>query len=92
MTTAASESWWPRALLAGPWSLLAALITMAAMATWIPEGTARVDNLLLPLLLFPLIWAVFFFAACLDANLKRATLISFGVTALNLALLARHLL
>ena len=81
---------WLRVVLAGPWTLLAALIVMAGMATWIPAGAAQVDNLILPLVLFPLIWAILFFAACLDPNLRRAALINVGITGLHLVLLARH--
>ncbi|MEM7079047.1 MAG: hypothetical protein AAF513_10505 [Pseudomonadota bacterium] len=81
---------WPRVLLAGPWTLLVAIIVMAGMATWLPPGPAQVDNMILPLVLFPLIWAVLFFAASLDPDLRRATWISVGVAALNVVLLVLH--
>ncbi len=83
---------WPRVLLAGPWTLVAAFVVMAGMATWLPAGAAQVDNLIMPLVLFPLIWVILFFAACLDANLRRATLISLGITGLHGVLLAWHFL
>jgi len=81
---------WPRVLLAGPWTLLAALVVMAGIATWLPAGAAQVDNLIMPLALFPLIWAALFFTACLDPNLRRATFISVGVTGVHVLLLIRH--
>lgn len=46
--------------------------------------------MMLPLVLFPLIWAVFFFAACLDRSLPRAIVISVSITAINALLLVRH--
>ena len=65
-----------RVLLAGPWTLLAALVVMAGMATWLPSGEAKVNNLVLPLLLFPLIWAALFFHACLARRLRLAAIVS----------------
>lgn len=90
MTTRAANHLWPRIILAGPWTLIAAVVMMAAMATWLPPGEAQVDNMMLPLVLFPLIWAAFFFAACLDRNLLRAIAISVGITVVNALLLVRH--
>ena len=83
---------WLRVALAGPWTIVASVITMAGMAAWLPAGAALVDNLILPLVLYPLIWAFFFFWACLDGILGRAALISFTVTGLHAALLAHHFL
>lgn len=81
---------WPRVVLAGPWTLIAALVVMAGMATWLPPGAAQVNNLIVPLVLFPLIWALLFFPACLDPNLRRATLISIGITLCHVVLLVWH--
>ncbi|MEM7097695.1 MAG: hypothetical protein AAF541_05495 [Pseudomonadota bacterium] len=92
MSEARKASSWPRVLLAGPWTLVAALIVMAGMATWLPAGAAQVDNLILPLVLFPLIWAILFFAACLDPDLRRATLISLGITGAHIVMLVFHFL
>ncbi len=69
-----------RWVLAGPIALLAALATMAAMPLWVPPGAAGVNDIALPILLTPLIWAVPFFYACLAENLPRAALILVGAT------------
>ena len=81
-----------RLLLAGPWTLLAAFVVMAGMATWLPPGEAEVNNLVLPLLLFPLIWAALFFHACLARRLRAAAGVSFAAVGASAALLARHIL
>ncbi|WP_299132369.1 hypothetical protein [uncultured Amaricoccus sp.] len=69
-----------RWLLAGPVTILAALATMAAMPLWVPPGAAGVNDIALPILLTPLIWAVPFFYACLAENLPRAALVLVGAT------------
>lgn len=89
-TTTARRRFWGRFLLAGPWTFLAAFVVMASLATWLPEGPGQVDNLILPLVLFPLIWAVMFFHACLTRDLKRATVTNLAVTGLCGVLLAVH--
>ena len=61
-----------RLLLAGPVALTAALVAMAAMPLWLPSGAAGIDNLVLPILLFPVIWAFTFFYAVLEESLIRA--------------------
>lgn len=70
-----------RWLLAGPGALLAALATMAAMPVWLPAGAAGIDDIALPIILTPLLWAAPFFYACLEENLPR------GVCALLAAIL-----
>ena len=81
-----------RVLLAGPWTLLAALVVMAGMATWLPPGEAKVNNLVLPLLLFPLIWAALFFHACLARRLRSAAIVSFAAVLVSGGLLAGHMI
>ncbi|SEQ19733.1 hypothetical protein SAMN04488038_104252 [Solimonas aquatica] len=76
---------WPRWLLAGPLAALCAALIMAGGALWLPRGAAGIDNLVLPILAFPAIWAVLFFYACLTRHLRRAY-------ALLLALLLAHAL
>jgi len=61
-----------RFLVAGPLALLAAVAVMAAMPHWVPEGPGRVDNLVFPVIGFPLIWAVMFFYAVLADDPLRA--------------------
>lgn len=77
-----------RTLLAGPGALITAVVAMAAMPVWLPPGTAGIDNLVFPLVLFPLIWAAAFFYACLDENLIRAAVTLLAATGLNGAVVA----
>ncbi|MEM9684902.1 MAG: hypothetical protein AAF942_16645, partial [Pseudomonadota bacterium] len=54
-----------------------------AMPLWFPEGAAGIDHLMMPLLLFPAIWAGAFFYACLTGNLARASVILIGLLLIN---------
>lgn len=81
-----------RWLLAGPIALLASLATMAAMPLWVPAGAAGVNDIALPILLTPLLWAVPFFYGCLETNLTRCTLVLLGMTLLQGGLVAASLL
>jgi hypothetical protein len=67
---------WLRVLLAGPIAILVALTLLAGMPLWLPGGAAGIDNLVIPLVLAPLIWAALFFHACLDRSLKRVALVA----------------
>ena len=74
-----------RWLLAGPAALAVAVAVMAAMPLWFPEGIAGIDHLVLPLILFPALWAAAFFYACLAENLGRASVILVGALLVNAA-------
>ncbi|MET0250140.1 MAG: hypothetical protein ABW164_10490 [Sphingobium sp.] len=67
---------WMRVILAGPVAIIVALMLLAGMPLWLPGGAAGIDNLALPLILAPLIWAGLFFHACLDRKLWRVALIA----------------
>lgn len=67
---------WLRVLLAGPGAVAVALMLLAGMPLWLPGGAAGVDNLVIPLVLAPLIWAALFFHACLDRRLARVALVA----------------
>ncbi|MEM8654311.1 MAG: hypothetical protein AAGF36_06160 [Pseudomonadota bacterium] len=69
--------------LAGPGVLLAASSIMAAMPLWWPRGAGGIDHLIVPLLVFPAIWAVLFFYVVLTRNVVRAAAVLAGLTALN---------
>ena len=58
--------------LAGPLALLAAIVGMAGSAVWVPAGPATVNNIALPLVLFPAYWAIAFFYALMEQNQMRA--------------------
>src|SRR3546814_14610533 len=72
------RTFWLRLLLAGPVVLACATLVMAGGAIWLPTGAAQIDNLLLPIMLFPSLWASMFFYACLPPTLGLA----YGVPAI----------
>lgn len=61
---------------------------MAGGALWVPKGAASIDNIVLPIVLFPAIWAVFFFYTSLDRNLLRAWLVTLGLLVINGGMIA----
>jgi hypothetical protein len=81
-----------RIALAGPGAVVVALVVMAGMALWLPGGAAGIDNLVLPLVLAPLIWAGLFFHACLDRRLSRVAIIAFGLLVIHGGLIAHKFL
>lgn len=74
-----------RWLLAGPGAIAAGLATMAAMPLWMPAGSAGVNDVALPIILTPLLWAVPFFYAVLARSLVRATAVLSAVTLAQVA-------
>ncbi len=79
---------WSRILLAGPGAICVTIIVMAGMTLWLPGGRAGIDNLVLPLVLAPLIWAVLFFHACLDRSIGRVALVALALLLTHGGLLA----
>ena len=79
---------WIRVGFAGPGAFIIALVIMAGMALWLPQGAAQIDNLVLPLILFPLIWAGLFFHACLDGKLARVAVVAIGLCLVHAGLVA----
>lgn len=79
---------WIRFLLAGPGATVVALVVMAGMALWLSRGAAGIDNLVLPLVLVPLIWAALFFHACLDRKLARVAIVAAGLLIVHGGLVA----
>ena len=75
-----------RWILGGPVAIVATLLIMMGMASWWPEGAARVDNIVMPIVLFPLIWAAVFFYALLEDTLPRAVVVMVALIAGHLAL------
>lgn len=64
-----------RWILCGPVVLLASFSIVAGMARWWPAGAAGVDQIVMPMLLFPLIWGGVFFYALLDDKPMRVGLV-----------------
>lgn len=83
MTMSRLSPKWIRILLAGPGAIIVSIVVMAGMALWLPGGAAGIDNLVLPLVLVPLVWAALFFHACLDRKLGRVILVSLGLLVLH---------
>jgi len=83
---------WLRIGFAGPGAAIIALVIMAGMSLWLPRGAAGIDNLVLPLVLVPLIWAALFFHACLDSKLGRVAIVALGLLALHAGLVAHKFL
>jgi hypothetical protein len=83
---------WLRIGFAGPGAVVVAIVAAAGMTLWLPAGAAGIDNLVLPLVLLPLIWAGLFFHACLDARLGRIALVAVGLFAIHGGLVAHKLL
>lgn len=90
--SAGKPALWPRVVLAGPLAFVAAGLVMGGGALWLPEGAAGIDNLVLPIVLFPAIWALVFFYACLDRRIGRAYRVVLAAALLNAALIAAHIL
>lgn len=83
---------WLRIGLAGPGAAIVAVVIMAGMTLWLPRGAAGIDNLVLPLVLFPLIWAALFFHACLDRKLSRIAAVAIGLFTLHAGLVVHKFL
>jgi hypothetical protein len=80
-----------RGLLAGPGAILAGLATMAMMPLWLPAGAAGVNDVALPIVLTPLLWAVPFFYAVLARDLVPATVVLVAVTVVQTAVVVLSL-
>lgn len=83
---------WPRIVLAGPLTVICSVLVMCGGSLWLPKGAARIDNIVLPIALFPAIWAVFFFYASLDRRLGRAYAVIVGLSLLHAAAIALHVM
>ena len=83
---------WQRGLLAGPVVFIAAVLVMCGGALWLPQGAAQIDNIVLPIVLFPLIWAALFFYALLDRKMWRAWAVIAVLMVGHGAAIAQHVL
>ncbi|MEM8553495.1 MAG: hypothetical protein AAGF71_01580 [Pseudomonadota bacterium] len=77
-----------RWLLSGPATILATAVVMMGMTHWFPAGAAHVDNIVMPIILFPLIWAGIFFYTCIEENLPRNVVVVTGLIVGHVILLA----
>ena len=82
---------WPRIFLVGPLVFLSAFLAVCGASVYLPAGPARIDNVAIPLVLFPAIWALLFFYSYLDSRLIRAYTVVLFVLGANLALVLLHI-
>lgn len=75
-------------LLAGPVVLIVSLFVVLAIPLWFPPGPGKVDNLVIPVLIFPLIWVMLFIHACMDTRLLRVTMLSACLLVVNGSMIA----
>lgn len=78
--------------LAGPATLIISVLAMAATSLWFPEGDARINNLVVPMVLFPLFWACIFFYVLLERELRRLYLIMLLLFLVNGGLVAASIM
>ncbi len=64
-----------RWVLAGPVVLAVSLLFTMSLAVVLPAGPAGVDNIVWPLVLAPVLWAMLFIYVCLEESLQRAAAI-----------------
>lgn len=83
---------WSRGLLAGPVCFITAAAVMAGAALWYPEGAAQINNIAVPIIVFPAIWAALFFYLMLDRRLGRAWVVAVLLLLGHAALIGQHLM
>lgn len=74
-----------RWVLALPVALVASLLVMGALPHVMPEGSAGVDHLVIPVMLFPGIWGGLVFYVVWTERLGRASMVMASVMVLSLA-------
>ena len=79
-----------RWIFAGPISVIGAVLVMMGMAVWFPKGRAGIDNIILPLVLFPLLWVGMFLYASLDRSLPRMVAVMLSLLAIHAGIIAWH--
>lgn len=62
-----------RFMLAGPLVFVCSVAVMGGAAVLIPPGPATINHVAIPLVLFPGVWALLFFYACLETRLSRCS-------------------
>ncbi|MEM7741814.1 MAG: hypothetical protein AAF225_13560 [Pseudomonadota bacterium] len=78
-----------RWVLAGPVTLLIAILLMAATPFWFPKGASNIDHLVFGILLFPAYWAVPFTFAIMADKLWRATGILAGTGLISILMIVQ---
>lgn len=78
-----SRSLAARWILAGPIAFAAAVLAMAATPFWAPGGASSINNIAVPVVLFPAYWGLTFFYGILEENLWRAVAVFSVLIAVN---------
>ena len=81
---------WARVILAGPLTVVCSILAMGGMSTWLSPGAGQVNHLVVPVAVFPAIYATLLIYSCFDRNLVRAYLIVGGILAVNIAAIGIH--
>ena len=66
------------------------ILLMLGMAVWFPQGVAGINHIIMPLILFPLIWAVSFFYSYLNTSTKQVGIVFAVLAVSHLSLLVWH--
>lgn len=81
---------WSRGILAGPVCFIVAALVMAGASLWYPDGAAHINNIVVPIAVFPAIWAVLFFYLMLDRKLGRAWTVAMVLLVVHAGLIGQH--
>ncbi|RZO86281.1 MAG: hypothetical protein EVA65_04955 [Oceanococcus sp.] len=82
---------WVRGVLAGPLSFICSWLLMAGAALYLPGGRAGVDNMVFPVVLFPVVWSLLFLYTLLDRRLIRAYVVVLALGLIHAVLIAQQL-
>lgn len=83
---------WSRGVLAGPVCFITAFVVMAGAALWYPAGPAQINNIAVPIIFFPAIWAALFFYLMLDRKLGRAWGVAMLLLLVHGGFIAQHVM
>ena len=87
-SSASAAQRWARAILVGPLVFLCSLGIMGGANLWLPPGAGGVNDIVLPILLYPAVWTALFFYACFERRIWRGYAIVGGIAALHLVAFA----
>ena len=79
-----------RVILAGPMVLFCSLLVMGVANLWVPPGEGGVNDIVLPILLYPAIWTALFFYACFERRLARGYAVVGGIVVVHVIAIALH--
>ncbi|MDO9452273.1 MAG: hypothetical protein Q7J29_05375 [Stagnimonas sp.] len=83
---------WSRGILAGPVCFLVSILVMAGASLWYPQGPAQINNIAVPIAVFPAIWAALFFYLMLDNKLGRAWVVAIVLLLVHAGVIGQHVM